>query len=352
MYLSAFPSHGDFSFLQERRVLVTGAAGFIGSALCRTLLSLGAQVVGIDLSEPPLQLTGLENLHRFEFHQGDMSHPDLLAKALPGTSIVFNLAGKCGHLASMEEPLADMHSNGVAQLALLEGCRQWAQNTHVIFASTRQVYGRVTEIPVNESQPPQPLDVNGIHKMATELLHLLYSRRYGIPATIIRLTNTYGPGMNIHRSGRSFLGEWLRMVLQNKPLVVLGSGQQLRDLNAVEDVVDAFLRVAQAGRTVDREIFNLGGSNPFSLNELAQKISSLTHGKVQWRHEPFSGAQQAIDIGDYWGDYRKIRSVLGWEPVTDLRQGLQKLLETLGIADPQQSHPLPVATADGIPRAL
>jgi nucleoside-diphosphate-sugar epimerase len=231
----------------------------------------------------------------------------------------------------MEDPLADLHSNGVAQLALLEGCRRWAKNAHVIFASTRQVYGRVPVLPVSEAQPLSPVDVNGIHKMAAELLHLLYSREYGLCTTVLRLTNTYGTGMNIHRPGRSFLGEWLRVLQRAEPLVLLGSGEQLRDLNAVEDVVDAFVRSAEAGRTVDREIFNLGGKDPVSLSELAKTLFELTGGGVRWRLQPFPPELRSIDIGDYWGDYTKIYATLGWEPRTPLREGVARLLESAGI---------------------
>jgi UDP-glucose 4-epimerase len=317
--------------LAGARVLVTGAAGFIGAALCRSLRDRGALVVGLDLEAGQQGSQGDAPPPCSEFYRGDMSDPVLLEKALPGSAVVFNLAGKCGHLASMEEPMADMHSNGVAQLALLEGCRRWAKNAHVIFASTRQVYGRVQALPVGEAQPLSPVDVNGIHKMAAELLHLLYSRQYGLCTTVLRLTNTYGEGMNIHGPGRSFLGEWLRMLLREESLVVMGSGKQLRDLNAVEDVVDAFLRTAEAGRTMDQEIFNLGGRTPVSLCELAKELSELSCGRAQWRLEHFPAQLRSIDIGDYWGDYTKIQTTLGWEPGVPLREGLARLLEATGI---------------------
>jgi UDP-glucose 4-epimerase len=326
--------------LPGTRVLVTGAAGFVGAALCRNLRERGALVVGLDLEAGVSGNQGNSPPACSEFHQGDMSDPVLLEKTLPGCAVVFNLAGTCGHLNSMEEPLADLHSNGVAQLALLEGCRRWARNAHVIFASTRQVYGRVPALPVSEAQPPSPVDVNGIHKMAAELLHLLYSRQYGLCTTVLRLTNTYGVGMNIHRPGRSFLGEWLRVLLQGEPLVLLGSGEQLRDLNAVEDVVDAFVRTAEAGRAVDREIFNLGGRTPVSLLELAKELFELTGGGVRWRLEPFPAELRSIDIGDYWGDYTKIHSTLGWEPKTPLREGLARLLESTGVHTVQPASPL------------
>jgi nucleoside-diphosphate-sugar epimerase len=202
----------------------------------------------------------------------------------------------------------------------------------VIFASTRQVYGSVTTLPVAETHRPCPVDVNGIHKLAAEHFHLLYSRCHGLRSTVVRLTNTYGPGMNIERPGRSFLGEWLRVLLRGEPFVVLGSGAQLRDLNHVEDVVDAFVSIAQADRGVDREVFNLGAKTPVSLLELAKRLVHLTGGKAGFRLEPFPDRQLSIDIGDYWGDYTKIRNVLGWEPRIGLEEGLGELLTAAGNA--------------------
>lgn len=347
MEVPPHPASRRESPLRGKRLLVTGAAGFIGTALCRKLLGVGAQVVGVDIVPQECFVVEGEGAENYEFCRGDIADPEILRTTLAGTTVVFNLAGKCGHLASMEEPLADLHSNGVAQLALLEGCRRWALDAHVIFASTRQVYGRVGEVPVNESHPPSPVDVNGVNKLGAELLHLLYSRRYGLCATVLRLTNTYGPGMNIHQPGRSFLGEWLRTLLRAEPLTVLGSGDQLRDLNHVEDVVDAFVRTAEAGRLVDRQVFNLGGVRPFSLNELAHKIVALTHGAARWRRRPFSAPMHAIDIGDYWGDYRKIRSALGWEPRTDLEEGLRQVLEYSGVLTGGGSATGSVCAADG-----
>jgi UDP-glucose 4-epimerase len=311
--------------LKDARVLITGVSGFVGRALCKKLQGMGAIVVGTDLVSYS-EAAGERPASMVEFYQGDLSDPGLLKLALPGCSVVFNLAGRCGHLNSMEEPLADHHSNATAQLALLEGCRRWAPEAHVIFASTRQVYGAVTTLPVAETHPPSPVDVNGIHKMAAEHLHLLYSRCHGLRSTIVRLTNTYGPGMNIDRPGRSFLGEWLRVLLRGEPFMVLGSGAQLRDLNHVEDVVDAFVRIAQADGGVDREIFNLGAKTPVSLLKLAKKLVRLTGGKVGFRLDPFPDRQLSIDIGDYWGDYTKIRNVLGWEPKIGLEEGLGELL--------------------------
>ena len=338
------PSHPrpflkNFSLTGER-VLVTGSSGFIGSILSHSLHALGARVVGVDLETGRQPLGAGVGTLEWEFYQGDMNDPALLERALPGCAVVFNLAGRCGHLHSMEEPLADMHANGVAQLALLEGCRRWAKDAHVIFASSRQVYGSAQSLPVNETQPLCPVDVNGIHKMASDLLHLLYSRQHGLCTTVLRLTNTYGPGMNIDRPGRSFLGEWLRVLLRDEPLVLLGSGRQLRDLNHVDDVVAAFVRVAEARRAVDHEVFNLGGCAPISLCALAKKLSQLTGGRARWRLEPFPPQLRSIDIGDYWGDYTKIKNMLGWEPKTDLMQGLGSLLEAAGISGAPVPSPL------------
>ncbi len=323
-----------------KQVLVTGSSGFIGKALCERLLQLGVKAVGVDISPPEGEFGNLLNLREFQFYQGDISDPLVLEKVLPGTAVVFNLAGKCGHLASMEDPLADMHSNGVAQLAFLEGCRRWSPHSHVIYASTRQVYGRVGEIPVDELRQPDPVDVNGIHKLAAERLHLLYSQQYKLCSTVIRMTNTYGPAMNLDRTGRSFLGEWVCALLRGEALTILGSGEQLRDLNFVGDVVDALLRTAVAGSLADRQIFNLGGRKPVTLNDLARKIFQITGGRVRWRHQPFCARLESIDIGNYWGDYGKIKESLGWEPVTGLEEGLRRMLKFFGILERVET-PLP-----------
>ncbi len=311
-------------FFSGKKVLVTGSKGFIGRALCLRLRRLGAFVVGVDLVAMPSCAGEMEG----EF-QADCSNQEFLARVLPGVEVVFNLAGRCGHLESMQDPLGDLAANLTAPLAVLVACRRWAPSAHLLYAGTRQIYGRVQRLPVAEDHPLAPLDANGIHKMAAEQHCLLFARHFGLCTTVLRLTNTYGPEMRRGGFGQTFLGEWFRRALCGEEIVVYGEGTQVRDLNYVDDVVEAFLRVAQAGRKTAGEVFNLGGREVSALWELAWKIAKFSGSKVGVRREPFPASLSQIDIGDYQGDFGKIRGAVGWEPVVGVEAGLRKTWEAM-----------------------
>ncbi|RFC44340.1 MAG: UDP-glucose 4-epimerase [Verrucomicrobia bacterium] len=177
-----------------------------------------------------------------------------------------------------------------------------------------------------------PVDMNGIHKMASELHHFLYHKHHAIRTTVLRLTNTYGPGMRVGGPGQTFLGEWLLRLQLGRDLVVFGKGSQLRDLNYVDDVVEAFVRVACAPALVDGAVFNLGGQEAIPLGELAQLLLRISGADLKIRREPFPVGLAGIDIGDYWGDFRAIENRLGWVPQIGLEEGLRRTLEKLGAA--------------------
>jgi UDP-glucose 4-epimerase len=240
-----------------------------------------------------------------------------------GVDLVFNLAGQTSHLDSMTDPLTDLEINSRAQLSLLEALRIHNPGAKVVFASTRQIYGRPDYLPVDEKHPKRPVDVNGINKIAGEDYHLLYNNVHGIRSCALRLTNTYGPGMRIKDARQTFVGVWIRCILEGRPFEVWG-GAQLRDFNFVEDVVDAFIAAALDERT-DGKVFNLGSSEVVSLSELASTLDSLGGGKG-FEIREFPADRAKIDIGDYYSDYTRIRDLIGWEPKTPLREGLSTTL--------------------------
>ena len=194
----------------------------------------------------------------------------------------------------------------------------------VVFASTRQIYGKPEYLPVNEAHPLKPVDVNGYHKMAAEQYHILYNNVFGIKTCALRLTNTYGPRMRIRDARQTFLGVWIRSVLEGKPFEVWG-GEQLRDFTYVDDAVEAMLMAAaspvSAGRT-----FNLGGDGAISLKALADLLAEV-HGGARYLIRDFPADRKSIDIGDYYSDYDCIRNTLGWAPRVPLRDGLTRTLE-------------------------
>src|SRR5262249_28161171 len=151
-------------------------------------------------------------------------------------------------------------------------------------------------LPVDELHPLHPTDVNGINKMAGEWYHILYNEVYGLRCTSLRLTNTYGPRMRVKDARQTFLGIWIRRLVDGHPLEVWGDGSQLRDLCYVDDVVEAFLRVAASDAAVGK-VFNVGGDERVSLSDLARLLVEL-NGGGEWVLKPYPADRKQIDIGD------------------------------------------------------
>jgi nucleoside-diphosphate-sugar epimerase len=236
---------------------------------------------------------------------------------------LFNLAGQVSHTDSMQNPYVDLDINVRAQLSILEACRMYNPTIKIFFPSTRQIYGKPQYLPVDENHPLNPTDVNGIDKISAELYHILYHRVYGIPVAILRLTNTYGPRMRVKDARQTFVGWWIRQSIEGQTIRVFGDGQQLRDLNYIEDVIDAILLI-MTNIDASGKVYNLG-SQPICLVDLAALIIDLT-GKGAYELAPFPPERKAIDIGSYYGNYQKIEVDLGWRPKTDYRQGLKETL--------------------------
>jgi UDP-glucose 4-epimerase len=313
-----------------RRVLVTGGLGFIGSNLVRTLVGLGARVAVVDSLVPEYggnrrNLAGIAG--RVKVHVADVRDWPRLPRLVRGQDYLFNLAGQTSHMDSMTDPQTDLDINCRAQLAILEACRQHNPGIRIVFASTRQIYGKPDYLPVDERHPLRPVDVNGINKIAGESFHLLYSQVHGIAATALRLTNTIGPRMRIKDARQTFVGIWIRRLLEGRPFEVWG-GAQVRDFTYVDDAVEAFLLAAARPEAVG-EVFNLGGPPPVTLQALAGLLVEI-HGRGEFTVRTFPTDRKKIDIGDYYADDRRIARRLGWKPRTDLRTALRLTLEYYG----------------------
>jgi UDP-glucose 4-epimerase len=308
------------------KVLITGGLGFIGSNLARRLVELGSDVTVMDSLIPDYggNLYNVEGIRdRIQINVSDVRDSHSLRHLVQGKDYLFNLAGQTSHLDSMTNPMPDLEINCQAQLSILEACRSGNPKIKIVFASTRQIYGRPTQLPVPETHPLNPVDVNGINKMAGEQYHLLYNNVYGIPATALRLTNTIGPRMRIKDARQTFLGLWVRQLLERNPISVWG-GKQRRDFTDVEDAVDAFL-MAAASPATNGEVYNLGGREVVDLASVANLMVEVNGGGRCEIHD-FPANRRAIDIGDYYADYSKIRDQLGWEPTCTLRQTIEATL--------------------------
>jgi UDP-glucose 4-epimerase len=310
-----------------RRVLITGGLGFIGSNLARALLPLGARVTIVDSLAPHYggnrhNLAGIAR--DVTVHVADVRDWPKLPRLVHGQDFLFNLAGQTSHMDSMTDPHTDLDINCRAQLAILEACRLHNPGIRIVFASTRQIYGRPDYLPVDEKHPLRPVDVNGINKIAGESFHLLYSRVHGIRSTALRLTNTIGPRMRVKDARQTFVGVWIRRLVQGEPFEVWG-GRQIRDFTYVDDAVEAFLLAAARDEAIGG-VFNLGGPPPVTLHGLAELLVGL-NGSGVFRVREFPADRKKIDIGDYYADDRLIARKLGWRPRTDLRTALARTLE-------------------------
>lgn len=309
-----------------KNVLITGGLGFIGSNLARALVRLGARVTLVDSLIPEYggnlrNIAGIEG--RVRVNISDVRDRHSLPVFLRGQHYLFNLAGQTSHMDSMTDPETDLEINARAQLSLLEACRRHAPEIRVVFASTRQLYGRPDRLPVDEEHPLRPVDVNGINKLAGEHYHLLYHQVYGIRSTVLRLTNTIGPRMRIKDARQTFVGVWIRRLIEGAPIEVWG-GEQRRDFTYVDDAVDALLRAA-GRREAEGEIFNLGGPPPVTLRELAEALVE-ENGSGEFEVRAYPADRKKIDIGDFYADYGKIERMLGWKPRTALRGMLARTL--------------------------
>jgi UDP-glucose 4-epimerase len=307
-----------------KRVLITGGLGFIGSNLARALVELGARVSIVDSLVPEYggnrrNLAGIAG--RVKVHIADVRDWPRLPSLVRGQDYLFNLAGQTSHMDSMTDPQTDLDINCRAQLAILEACRLHNPSIRIVFASTRQIYGRPDYLPVDEKHPLRPVDVNGINKIAGESFHLLYSRVHGIAATALRLTNTIGPRMRIKDARQTFVGVWVRRLVEGQPFEVWG-GEQLRDFTFVDDAVEAFLLAAARPEAIGA-VFNLGGPPRVTLQRLAELLVEINGGGMFVVRE-FPSDRKKIDIGDYYADDRLIARKLGWKPRTDLRTALAR----------------------------
>lgn len=313
---------------EKKKILITGGLGFIGSSLARALINQGARVTLVDSLIPQYggNLFNVADIRdKLEVNICDVRDRHAMKYLVQGKDYLFNLAGQTSHMDSMTDPQADLDINASAQLSMLEVCRLNNPDIKIVFASTRQLYGKPDYLPVDEKHPIRPVDVNGINKLAGEWYHLLYNNVYGIRACALRLTNTYGPGMRVKDARQTFLGIWVRFLLEGKPIEVFGDGEQLRDFNYVDDCVDALL-LAGASEQANGKVYNLGSEEVIGLKALAGLMTNLGY-DGSYELVPFPEERKAIDIGDYYSDFSLISTELGWSPKVSLKQGLLKTVE-------------------------
>lgn len=311
------------AFYRGRNVLVTGGLGFIGSSLAHQLADLGADVLLVDAMIPEYggNLFNIADLtNRVRVQISDVRNESAMSGLVRDREVIFNLAGQVSHIDSMRDPFTDLEINCRAQLSMLEACRRHNPGVRVVFAGTRQVYGRPERLPVDERHLVRPLDVNGVNKAAGEYYHLLYNNVFGVRACSLRLTNVYGPRQLIKHNRQGFIGWFIRLAIEGREIEVFGDGSQVRDFVFVDDAADAFLRAA-ASDVCDGDVFNVGGAEPITHRDLVTLLLDVA-GSGSVRYVPWPPEKQRIDIGSFYSDSSKFANATGWRPAVPLREGL------------------------------
>jgi UDP-glucose 4-epimerase len=303
-----------------RRCLVTGGLGFIGSNLAHTLAAAGAEVQVVDSLEPRHggDVRNVEGAP-IEFAIGDIADASVVTDPLSRADCIFNLAGQVSHVDSMEDPLRDLDTNARSQLAFLELVRGINPDAPVVYTSTRQIYGRATRLPADEATTVEPVDVNGVSKFAAEHFHLLYHAVHGIPGTVLRLSNVYGPRQRLD-DHLGFLPAFLRRALRGEPIAIYGDGMQERDCLYVEDAVSALLRAGD-NPSASGAVFNIGHHEHHTLREIAEIVIDAA-GAGEIVEVPWPEGSEQIAIDSFWTDHGRASEVLGWEPGWSLTEGI------------------------------
>jgi UDP-glucose 4-epimerase len=309
-------------------VLITGGLGFIGSNIARVLVELGADVLLVDSLLPDYggnfaNIAGFESGLRVNI--ADVRQGTTMNYLVRGRDVIFNLAGQVSHIDSMRDPHTDLEINCRSQLTILEACRQHNPATKVVFAGTRQIYGKPDHLPVDETHLVRPTDINGINKAAGENYHIVYNNVFGVRACSLRLTNVYGPRQLIRHNRQGFIGWFIRLALEGKEIQIYGDGSQVRDFVYVDDVADAFLR-AGATDAVNGDVFNVGGTEPIAHKDLV-KVLIEEAGKGSVRLVEWPDEKKKIDIGSFYSDSSKFTRTTGWQPTIELRDGFRRTFE-------------------------
>ncbi|MDQ1425140.1 MAG: hypothetical protein QOD72_2638 [Acidimicrobiaceae bacterium] len=321
-------SHPLTEHYAGRRCVVTGGLGFIGSNLVHALDAMGAEIVVVDGLVPQHggNTRNLDGIDRpAPIVVADIGDEARVAPVVRGAQFVFNLAGQVSHLASMLDPHRDLELNACSHALFLETVRAECADASIVYSSTRQVYGRPHYLPVDENHPTNPVDVNGVSKLACEQLHLLYKTVHGMTVTALRLTNVYGPRQRLTIDDLGFLPVFVRRALDGDPLKVFGDGAQLRDCLYIDDVIDALL-LAAVTPDASGEVVNLGHTEALSLLDIARRIAAAAGTGSEVELAPWPAEHARIDIGSFRGDFAKAKRLLGWEPDVSFADGVERTI--------------------------
>lgn len=315
----------ELTRMDAKRCLVTGGLGFIGSNIAHKLVELGAEVEVVDACIDPYgwNLANIKEIKdKVKFTKTDIRDEKAMGDAVKEKDFIFNCAAQVSHVDSMKEPFLDLDINCRGNLVLLEACRKHAGNAKIVYAGTRGQMGSLHYSPADEEHPDNPTDIYGANKWAAEKYHLVYNSAFGLPATSLRINNTYGERHQMKHAKYGIMNWFIRLALDNGEIPVYGDGSQTRDYNYIADVVDACILAAQSPKT-NGKYYLLGSGNEIKFIDMVKTVIAAA-GSGSYKLIPWPADRKAIEVGNFFVSYKKINAELGWEPKTSLDEGLRK----------------------------
>ncbi len=313
---------------KNKKILITGGLGMIGSNIAKKLVELQANVTIADTSIIQFganlyNIKGFED--KIEVINADIRNSEDMKPLIKKNEIIFNLAGQVSHNDSIKDPFYDADINYIGQLNILEIAKKCNPDIKIIFAGTRMQYGKVTELPVSENHPQKPLSPYALNKSAAENLYLFYNRLYGVPVVIFRITNPYGPGGQIKHGKYNIVNWFIRQALEGNAITIYGDGKQIRDYIYIDDLVEAFI-LAGVKDESNGKVFNLGSGIATKFHEMARTIiSEISSGSIT--NIPWPDNYINIETGDFVADITKISNMIDWKPTINLKEGIKKTCE-------------------------
>jgi len=314
-------------FFKNKKVLITGGAGMLGSNLANKLVSVGSKVTLLD-AFLPLYGGRLFNIKEIKnlvvLKKGDILDEKLIQKLVKGKDLIFSFAAQADYLKSNEMPFRDLDINARGQLMLLRACLRHNKKAKIFFSSSRLIYGRIISNPVNENHPTNPLNHYALHKFLADEYFKFYNRLYDLDTVVFRISNPFGPRQQVKHSHYSIVGWFIKLAMENKTIDIFGNGSQLRDYIFIEDLVSAFLYAACDAKT-SGEVFNIGSGKGTKFIDMAKTIVNVI-GKGRVKHIPWPKGYEKNETGDYVADITKIKKI-GWKPKLSFEEAVRKTYE-------------------------
>jgi len=322
------PDSNILSVYSNKRVLITGGLGFLGSSLAHALVARGADVALLD-NLAPLYGGNEFNIDTIKDQVtvtiGDIRDSGLLHKVILDCDFIFNFAAQVSHSDSATMPFEDLDINARGQLMILEACRLYNPHAKIIFPSSRLVFGRIQHTPVTEEHPTHPLGLYGVHKLTAEKYYQLYHHLYGMRTVVLRLTNPYGPRQQIKHSKYSIPGWFMRLAMEGKEISIFGEGEQKRDYIYVDDVVQSFLLVGALDIT-DGKVYNCGYGSSVAFKDMVTALITIV-GSGNVRFVPWPSHYEKEETGSFEVDTSLLRRDTQWVPAVSLKEGLQRMCQ-------------------------